>query len=66
MKIHKPGTLIKITLPGINACINEVIIGDTYIMYKVSYYINSELKTITLQEYEFEIINGNKKQIGFK
>ncbi len=66
MKIYRPSTLIKITLPGINACINEVIIGDTYIMYKVSYYINSELKTITLQEYEFEIINGNKKQIGFK
>lgn len=66
MKIHKPSTLIKIKLSNIQAFINEVIIGDTYIMYKVSYYINGELKNITIQEYEFEVINGTKKQIGFK
>ncbi len=65
MKVHKPSTQIKIKLSGATACINEVIVGDTYVMYKCSYYINSELKNVTLQEYEFEIINGSKKQIGF-
>jgi hypothetical protein len=48
MKIHKPSTLIKITLSGAQAIINEVIVGDTYTFYKCSYYINAELKTITL------------------
>ncbi len=66
MKIHKPSTLIKIILSGSQAIINEVIVGDTYVFYKCSYYINSELKNITLQEYEFEILNGSKKTIGFK
>ena len=65
MKIYKPSTLIKIKLSGINACINEVMIGDTYVFYKVSYYNNGELKVVTLQDYEFEIVNGSKKVIGF-
>lgn len=65
MKIHKPSTSIKIKLSGTTAIINEAIIGDTYVFYKVSYFINGELKVITLSDYEFEIINGTKKQIGF-
>jgi hypothetical protein len=66
MKIHKPSTLIKITLSGMQAIINEAIIGDSYVFYKCSFYINGELKTITLSEYEFEVLNGSKKAIGFK
>jgi len=68
MKIHKPSTLIKITLSGSQAYINEVIIGDTYTMYKCSWFINGELKTATFSEYEFEVITSKitKKSVGFK
>ncbi len=66
MKIHKPGTTIKIKLCNQEAFISEAIIGDGYIWYKVSYFYEGNLKTPTLSEYEFEVINGNKKIIGFK
>jgi hypothetical protein len=66
MKIHKPSTLIKMKLSGIDAYIFEAIIGNDYILYKVSYFHNGESRTTVLAEYEFEIVNGSKKQIGFK
>lgn len=66
MKIHKPSTLIKIKLSGQEAFISEVIIGDGYTFYKVAYFVNGDLKTPVLGEYEFEVVNGSKKQIGFK
>lgn len=66
MKVHKPSTRIKIKLCNQDAFISEVIIGDTYIFYKVSYFVNGELKLISLSNYEFDVIEGSKKQIGFK
>jgi hypothetical protein len=65
MKIHKPSTLIKIKLSGIEAFISEVIIGDGYVFYKVTYFVNGDVKAPTLSEYEFEVVNGSKKTIGF-
>jgi hypothetical protein len=65
MKIHKPSTLIKIKLSGQEAFISEVIIGDGYVFYKVTYFVNGDVKAPTLSEYEFEIVNGSKKVIGF-
>ncbi len=66
MKIHKPGTTIKIKISGQTAMITEIIIGDTYIFYKVTYFINGDLKTPSLAEFEFDVLEGNKKIIGFK
>lgn len=65
MKVHKPGTRVKIKLSGQEAFITEVIIGDTYVWYKVAYFYNGDLKLPTLSEYEFDVIEGSKKQIGF-
>lgn len=66
MTVHKPGTLIRIKLSKQEAYISEIIIGDGYVMYKVSYFVNGDLKLPLISEYEFDVIEGNKKQIGFK
>lgn len=66
MKVHKPGTMIKIKLSSIDAFISEIIIGDGYVFYQVSYFYNGDLKIPRLSDYEFDVIEGTKKQIGFK
>lgn len=66
MTVHKPGTLIRIKLCNQEAYISEIIIGDGYVTYRVSYFYEGDLKLPLISEFEFDVVNGSKKQIGFK
>lgn len=66
MTVYKSGTLVKIKLSNQNAYISEVVIGEGYILYKVSYFYEGDLKLPLIAEFEFDLVCGNVQQIGFK
>lgn len=66
MTIHRTGTKIKLLAANVEAVINSCRIENENITYNVSYFWNGDFKCTDVYEFEFSVLTGETKQIGFK
>lgn len=65
IEIYKPGT--KVLFGNVEAFITCASIRGGGIQYELSYLNNGEYKNAWVSEFEFNVINGDKKsKVGFK
>lgn len=68
VKIIPSGTRVKIKDAGLNGTIVGVAmngIGNTYIEYRVIYWMAGERKDVWVFEFEIEILKETSKKAGF-
>lgn len=66
MNVYKCGTNVLTKLGKVEGIITEVCIRFDSVQYGVSYFKDSEYKTVWLNENEFETDSKQKNKVGFK